>query len=107
MGLFHFLYTTPKYLDFSHIEINCQYSSIFFYLTDLCLVKAIWGKWFLSSPSYQERFGSTRVNHIYSRYKLNEKYLYINFPVPYFMNIQTIAFALHSNVPCYGSRLPY
>jgi len=22
------------------------------------------------------------------------------------MNIQTITFALHSNVPCYGSRLP-
>lgn len=43
MGLFHFLHTAPKYLHFSHKEINCESSSIFFYLTDLCLVKAMWG----------------------------------------------------------------
>jgi len=66
-----------------------------------------WCRKFLSSPSHQERFWSTRMNRKYSRCKLNEKYLYINFSVPNFTNIQTVAFALHSNVPCYGSRLPY
>jgi hypothetical protein len=66
-----------------------------------------WCRKFLSSPSYQEWFWRTRVNRKYSRYKSCEKYLYINFSVPNFMNIQIIAFALHSSVPCYGSRLPY
>lgn len=66
-----------------------------------------WCRKFLSSPSYQEWFWSTKVNRKYSRYKLHEKYLNINFSVPNFINIQTVAFALHINVPCYGSRLPY
>jgi hypothetical protein len=32
---------------------------------------------------------------------------HINFSVPVFINIQTVPFASHSNVPCYGLRLPY
>ena len=75
----------------------------------LCGVSGLifWCRKFLSSPSYQEWFWRTRVNRKYSGYKSHEKYLYINFSVPNFKNIQTIAFALHSCVPCYGSRLPY
>ena len=46
MGLFHFLYTAPTFLHFCHTEINCESSSFFFCITDLCLIKAKWGKWF-------------------------------------------------------------
>lgn len=36
--------------------------------------------------------------------KSHEKYLYVNFSVPDFMNIQPTTFALHSNMPFYGSN---
>lgn len=46
VSFFHFSYTTPKYMCFPRREIKCESSSNFCYVTDVCLVKVMWGKWF-------------------------------------------------------------
>jgi hypothetical protein len=60
-----------------------------------------WCRKCLSSPSYQERFWSEpQIFKIQVTWKI---------PLHQFFSskLHEFAFALHSNVPCYSSRLPY